>query len=73
MPLTTLAPRTKLPTHSAGWRALRIVSDRAGKGKETGPGDWLKTKHRYLTLDQQIQIIQHRARIIRHIASLRES
>ena len=71
--LLTASPRTALPTHSTGWRALRIVSDRAGKGNVTGPGDWLKTKHRHLTLDQQIQIIQHRARIIRHIASLRES
>ena len=71
--LLTASPRTTLPQHSAGWRAIRIVTDRAGKNYKTGPADWVKVKHRRLDPGEVIAAVEQRIRVIRSVAALRES
>lgn len=60
--MSSTSPKTRLPQHSTGWRAIRIVTDRAGKNQATGPADWLKAKHRAITLDDAAQMIAARIR-----------
>lgn len=60
--LLTTSAKTRLPRHSTGWRAIRIVTDRAGKNQPAGPADWIKAKHRAITLDDAAQMIAARIR-----------
>jgi hypothetical protein len=61
---------TKLPQHSTGWRALRIVSDRAAKGYKPVPTDWLRPRHREISLEEAAEIIKARLRIQRQVSQL---
>lgn len=71
--LLTASPKARIAQHSTGWRAMRIVTDRGGKFYVTGPADWIKAKHRALTLEEKFTLIHHRIRIIRSVHALRES
>lgn len=66
--LSTTSAKTRLPQHSTGWRALRIVTDRAGKYNPAGPADWIKARHREVTLPEAALMVQHRLRTIHEAA-----
>lgn len=68
--LLTSSAKTRLPQHSTGWRALRIVSDRAGKNHPSGPADWLRAKHRAITIDDAAELIRWRIRAVRQVSPL---
>ena len=71
MSLTTLAPRTTLPQHSAGWRVMRLVTDRGGKNAQEWP---LKSgKRRAATTAEKVQLIKHQIRILQTMTTQRET
>lgn len=68
--LLTTSPRTRVPQHSTGWRAMRLISDRAGKYNPAGPADWIRAKHREVTLPEAALMVQHRLQAIHQAAQL---
>ena len=50
-PTTTTSAR--LARHSAGWRVMRLVSDRAGKNTSESPSQW--GRHRFLTPEDRLR------------------
>lgn len=58
--ITTAAPRTTLPRHSAGWGVMRLLSDRGGKNTKEHPAMW--GKHRQITKAEAWVILEYRAR-----------
>ncbi|GGH93952.1 hypothetical protein ACFFGR_09510 [Arthrobacter liuii] len=67
---STTSAKTRLPQHSTGWPVRRRITDRAGKNQTTGPADWMKAKHREITLEEAAKIIQFRILAIRQVAHL---
>lgn len=68
--MSSTSPKTRLPQHSTGWRAIRIVTDRAGKNQATGPADWLRAKHRDITTVEAAELIRWRIQGIRQVTPL---
>ena len=59
------------PKHSTGWRVLRLVSDRGGKHTTETPSQW--GKHRAVSADEAIALIERRVHSIRAVIALRET
>lgn len=61
--ITTTSPRTTLPKHSAGWRVMRLLSDRGGKNTREHPATW--GRHRLCTVTEAYASLEHRVRVAR--------
>jgi len=38
--LLTASPKSRIASHSTGWRVMRLVADRGGKNLHEGPAQW---------------------------------
>ncbi|MBT2537261.1 hypothetical protein [Arthrobacter sp. ISL-69] len=55
--LLTASPKSRIASHSAGWRVMQLVKDRQSKGHIEGPEQW--GAHRFMNHTDKIRHINY--------------
>jgi hypothetical protein len=67
--LLTASPKSRIASHSTGWRVMRLLADRSAKSTLEGPDQW--GAHRLMSHADKIRHIGHQFEALTTLYRLR--